>query len=556
MRRAINNKKTRFGGFFFAWCLGLSLSLPAWSVTSIDAGTDLSTVLNAAGSYELQPGTHTVSTGFTIAADVTLTSAPDAALVIAASQTLKFSDRDVIEDNDIRMSSGSVFQAEAVSGDTETRGARIEGNAFSRNGTISANPYVRFGQGFNSYHRNNMVVDNDFYQINILQEVGEGQKYINNRFYNMAGLRPIQLWGKANRVIGNYVSGGITGILYLADHSIGSGAPARSPCTQNVTSGNIVLDTTEEAISMDLTGDSATRTVAREYDTIGSLGGSPVVTLASGNWSAQTTYTGSKYDLVVVSATNASMVGKRYKIITHLGAAFTTDISSSDYANLTIGDGVAVILECYENTISNNVALPMLASDRAYTSGIVLHGLGLNTTISNNITRGEYDGVGTGDIGAYDYYAIREASLNGITATDSVTGLKRRAPVGLNTISTNRSLGGGVGVDYNNYDDGVTADYTPPASTSTGNAVVTAADVGWSGGTSPTTAAGFCLDSDSALLGAGTYIGAYVLGYGGESLTNPPPIGARGLCNDRRASLTRRAAHTRRESPTRREVTR
>jgi hypothetical protein len=65
---------------------------------------------------------------------------------------------------------------------------------------------------------------------------------------------------------------------------------------------------------------------------------------------------------------------------------------------------------------------------------------------------------------------------------------------------------------------------------------------GFVGGTSPTDAAGVCLESDSALLGDGTYIGAWVLGYGGESLTNPPPIGARGLCNARRATPTRRAA--------------
>lgn len=62
----------------------------------------------------------------------------------------------------------------------------------------------------------------------------------------------------------------------------------------------------------------------------------------------------------------------------------------------------------------------------------------------------------------------------------------------------------------------------------------------WVGGTAPTTAAGFCLNSDSDLLGAGTYIGAYILGYGGESLTNPPPIGARGLCQSRRAAGLRR----------------
>jgi len=63
---------------------------------------------------------------------------------------------------------------------------------------------------------------------------------------------------------------------------------------------------------------------------------------------------------------------------------------------------------------------------------------------------------------------------------------------------------------------------------------------GWVGGTSPTTADGFCLEDDSALLGAGTYIGAWIRGYGGENLTNPPPIGARGLCNARATASARR----------------
>ena len=67
-------------------------------------------------------------------------------------------------------------------------------------------------------------------------------------------------------------------------------------------------------------------------------------------------------------------------------------------------------------------------------------------------------------------------------------------------------------------------------------------DPSYLGGASPTSAAGFCLEPDSALLDAGTYIGAYIYGYGGESLPNPSPIGARGLCNTRRAAATRRAA--------------
>jgi len=76
------------------------------------------------------------------------------------------------------------------------------------------------------------------------------------------------------------------------------------------------------------------------------------------------------------------------------------------------------------------------------------------------------------------------------------------------------------------------------AGTSTASAVM-----GWAGGTSPTDAAGFCLEADSALLGAGTYIGPWVLGYGNEQLSNPPPIGARGTCFGRASADTRRGVN-------------
>ncbi len=66
------------------------------------------------------------------------------------------------------------------------------------------------------------------------------------------------------------------------------------------------------------------------------------------------------------------------------------------------------------------------------------------------------------------------------------------------------------------------------------------------GGTAPTTADGFCLETDSPLLAAGTYIGAWATGYAGQDLGKPPAIGARGLCNGRRAVSSRRAVSERR----------
>lgn len=520
-----------------AFLLGLLCTVPSWAVTSVTAGTDLSTTLNSAGTYELQAGTHNVTAGFTMAADVTLTAVDGATLVIKSGQILKFADRDVIQGVNIAMENNSRLQAEAVVGDTEVIGARIQGNTFGTSGTITTAPMLRFGQGFNSYHRRNLVVDNDFYSVYALEEVGEANHFIGNRFYSMDGLRPIQIWGSYHRVVGNYVGGGIFGISLLGKANI---AADRRPCTGNVIDGNIVVGTSEEGISMDTVGNVAAESLIREYDTIKTLGGSSVVTLNSANWVAQTTYTGSKYDLTIISATNASMVGKRYKITTHSGAAFTLDISGSDYANLTVGDGVSIALQCYDNAITNNTVIPVLTSSRAYTSGIVLHGIGVNNTIQNNLLFGENDGVGTGDVGAYTHFALRETSLNGITATDSVTGLARRGLVGLNSILYNTVLGGDYGADYNDY--GSNTVYTPPASTYTGNATSTKSAVGWTGGADASEANDFCLEADSPLIAAGSYIGAWAIGYAGHDLGKPPAIGARGLCRSRQPAGVRPSA--------------
>ncbi len=69
-----------------------------------------------------------------------------------------------------------------------------------------------------------------------------------------------------------------------------------------------------------------------------------------------------------------------------------------------------------------------------------------------------------------------------------------------------------------------------------------AVDPQFVGGTSPNSAAGFCLEFDSPLLAAGTYIGAWATGYNGEDLGKPPAIGARGLCRSRPFAGTRPAA--------------
>lgn len=70
-------------------------------------------------------------------------------------------------------------------------------------------------------------------------------------------------------------------------------------------------------------------------------------------------------------------------------------------------------------------------------------------------------------------------------------------------------------------------------------------DPGFAGGDSPTSADGFCLEPDSPLLAAGTYLGAWATGYNNEDLGKPPTIGARGLCYGRPLVTSRPAVTSR-----------
>lgn len=77
--------------------------------------------------------------------------------------------------------------------------------------------------------------------------------------------------------------------------------------------------------------------------------------------------------------------------------------------------------------------------------------------------------------------------------------------------------------------------------TSAGTGAVTA-DPGWVND-DPSDPDGFCLEPDSPLLGAGTYLGAWATGYANADLGKPPAIGPRGTCYGR-ATVTSRPAVT------------
>lgn len=123
-------------------------------------------------------------------------------------------------------------------------------------------------------------------------------------------------------------------------------------------------------------------------------------------------------------------------------------------------------------------------------------------------------------------------------ASDAATYWRDDASVILTALSNNRYCANGF-FTSTALGSGTFAQWQAATSKDANSALTS--DPGFTGGASPTSVAGFCLESDSALLAAGTYLGAWATGYAGHDLGNPPAIGARGLCNARRAVASRRA---------------
>lgn len=129
---------------------------------------------------------------------------------------------------------------------------------------------------------------------------------------------------------------------------------------------------------------------------------------------------------------------------------------------------------------------------------------------------------------------------NGTDNTDAidigaVNNLLMNSGIGMSYVQTPSPRG------YNSYfgnDLNIEANGSA-GSTTTGDLT---SDPRLAGGSAPTSADGFCLQPDSPLLAAGTYIGAYATGYNAEDLGKPPVIGARGLCRDRQPAATRPSA--------------
>lgn len=185
-----------------------------------------------------------------------------------------------------------------------------------------------------------------------------------------------------------------------------------------------------------------------------------------------------------------------------------------------------------------------------------------NTRFVRNYVRGGYYGIymlGAGSSAVGNILVGQE--LRGIDTVSTVSSGTHI--VANNTVSgavTGIVLNGGASVTnnvYNNVVANATTAYNKGGSstlnqdfnaafnsTTNSNGAGTidiTADPQFLGGTSPTSAAGFCLPPDSPLLAAGTYLGAWAVDYYGVAPDNPPNIGAMGSSCGGRASAGARA---------------
>lgn len=131
--------------------------------------------------------------------------------------------------------------------------------------------------------------------------------------------------------------------------------------------------------------------------------------------------------------------------------------------------------------------------------------------------------------------------VNAAAATATIT-VKNNTVSGAATYGIYRGASGTVD-DHNNI-FGPTTPYSDNGTAGAAGAGDLAVDPGFVEAV-PSTADGACLNTDSALLNAGTYVGACIIGYASENLGNPSHIGARGRCLGRAPTGSRAAVSSR-----------
>lgn len=261
-----------------------------------------------------------------------------------------------------------------------------------------------------------------------------------------AGSRPIQFYGgQRNRIIGNRVTAGITGIGFIFQRS--TAGVAGTPIG-NVIANNIVEGYTEEGITFDCRGNVAADISVVDWDEIASTSGTNQIVLDHANWAdAGSPFAG--YAAVFISG---ALQGTVCTISAQSGATLTTDLSTTELGKIVAGDEVVIGLPAYGNLISGNHV-----DGRNGTSGIVLWGNALGNSITGNTVLGSNAGISLSSL----------SSL--IRASNNVTGNTGRAPVAFNTVVGNTLMRTVIQDQF--YDYGSDA-YSPGDDTVSGNTEV------------------------------------------------------------------------------------
>lgn len=210
----------------------------------------------------------------------------------------------------------------------------------------------------------NITIKNNIFKNNLYSIFGGFVDSLiqNNQFFGMANGRNIELTGGINNIIeNNKIIGGITGITFLSNKAVSTQLPYKN----NIIRNNIIKEISEESISMDVFGDSASN--------VGVLLDTKIVSINS-KWVILEDnfdkYTPTGMYLVVNSGTNVGNIS----YIQYTGS-YIDRVEVEDVNGFTIGDSVSIIIPAMDNLIQDN---------EIQGGSICLWGNAINNTIEGN----------------------------------------------------------------------------------------------------------------------------------------------------------------------------
>jgi len=230
--------------------------------------------------------------------------------------------------------------------------------------------------------------------------------------------------GSRNRIVGNKIKGGITGISHVF-HKTNSGNSGNAAMFGNVISDNVIEGISEESISFDCRGNSVVDCAAQERDVIASKAnpsaGVYTVTLSNASWAGQ----GAPYAGWYAVMTSGAAQGMIFAITAQASAVLTLTMIAAEYALIAPSDEVVIGAPMFNNTIANNTINGMTWPTPTTVTSIVMWGLCYDNVIVGN----GGDGPGTG---------ISINSLNSLPGPiGPITGNALKAPSEHNVITSN-----------------------------------------------------------------------------------------------------------------------